>query len=77
MIITPSDVLPRYQSMSTWKQNVRKHASKGSSETGARRQQKRSRLGNSTDRAIYKNAKGHRHSKWPALCARADSLNGR
>lgn len=76
-IRVPNDVIPRYMSMSTWKAQIRKSLSKGSSETGARRQQKRSRLGNGKDRALYKSAKAARHPKYGRLCARADALNGR
>lgn len=76
-IRVPEDVLPRYMAMSTWKQQIRKSASKGSSETGARRQQKRSRLGNAQDRALYKSTKASRNPKYGKLCERADRMNGR
>lgn len=52
--------------------------SKGSSEAESPgRRQKRSRLGNAQDRAIYTSAKGYKNSKYPVLCARADQLNNR
>ncbi len=52
---------------------------RGSSETGPRREAKRSRLGSTADRALYKSAKGHKANKgrYVQLCDRADSLNKR
>lgn len=49
----------------------------GSTETGPQREAKRSRLGNSKQRAIYKSAKGHLHNEYSALCKRADKINNR
>ena len=47
-----------------------------STEAGDRRNAKRSRLGNSKQRAIYISAKGHKHPEYGLICTKADQLNG-
>lgn len=41
------------------------------------REAKRSKLGNSKQRAIYKSAHGYKDNEYGMLCARADALNKR
>lgn len=41
------------------------------------REGKRSRLGNSKQRALYKSAKAYKHKDYSHLCQKADRLNNR
>jgi hypothetical protein len=41
------------------------------------REAKRTKLGNSKQRAIYKSAHGYKSPEYSMLCARADALNKR
>lgn len=70
-----NDVKARYMSMGTWKADISSRTP--SRETGLQRAGKRSRcLGNATNRALYKNAHGHKHKEYGSLCKRVDSFNG-
>lgn len=64
-VVTPKDVLPRYQSMATWRQRKRRKAGKGSQTPG---KDKNGCSSSPLDRTIARRNRSWKHPKYPQWC---------